>query len=104
MTEQERIDKINQLRIRHAEAQKLADRAQDKYMIAAANAVRIRNALEDLLAEAWINWVDGDSPPPANARVEVRSRNYVNRVGLAGAFEWHTGEIIRYRFVEETAR
>ena len=51
MTEQERIDKINQLRTRHAEAQKLSDRAQDKYMIAAANAVRIRNALEDLLME-----------------------------------------------------
>ena len=52
MTEQqERIDKISQLRLRHAEAQKLADRAQDKYMIAAANAVRIRNALEDLLME-----------------------------------------------------
>lgn len=51
MTEQERIDKINQLRQRHAEAQKLADAAQDKYMLAAANAVRIRNALEDLLME-----------------------------------------------------
>ena len=52
MTEQERIDKISQLRLRHAEAQKLADRAQDRYMLAAANAVRIRNALEDLLVEA----------------------------------------------------
>lgn len=52
MTEQERIDKINQLRQRHAEASKLADAAQGKYMLAAANAVRIRNALEDLLMEA----------------------------------------------------
>lgn len=51
MTEQKRIDKINQLRIRHAKAQRFADRAQDKYMLAAANAVRIRNALEDLLME-----------------------------------------------------
>ena len=51
MTEQERLDKINQLRQRHAEASKLADVAQDKYMLAAANAVRIRNALEDLLME-----------------------------------------------------
>ena len=50
----------------------------------------------------WINWMDGDSPPPADARVEIRSRNYVNRVGLAGVFEWHTGEIIRYRLAEET--
>ena len=51
MTEKERNDKIIQLRQRHAEAQKLADAAQDKYMLAAANAVRIRNALEDLLME-----------------------------------------------------
>jgi len=64
MTEQERIDKINQLRIRHAEAQKLADRAQDKYMIAAANAVRIRNALEDLLAEA-----DQSQPNPNTSEI-----------------------------------
>ena len=53
MTDQERGDKINQLRQRHAEAQKLADTAQDKYMLAAANVVRIRNALEDLLMEGW---------------------------------------------------
>jgi hypothetical protein len=51
MTEKERLDKIIQLRQRHAEASKLADAAQDKYMLAAANAVRIRNALEDLLME-----------------------------------------------------
>jgi hypothetical protein len=50
----------------------------------------------------WINWMDGDSPPPADARVEIRSRNYVNRVGLAGVFEWNTGEIIRYRLAEDT--
>ena len=50
----------------------------------------------------WINWMDGDNPPPSDALVEVRSRNYVNRVGLAGVFEWHTGEIIRYRLAEDT--
>ena len=53
MTDQERLDKINQLRQRLAEAQKLADAAQDKYMLSAANVVRIRNALEDLLMEGW---------------------------------------------------
>jgi len=51
MTEQERLDKISQLRQRLAEAQKLADQKQDQYMIAAANVLRIRDALEDLLME-----------------------------------------------------
>ena len=52
MTDQERLDKISQLRQRLAEAQKLADQRHDQYMLAAANVVRIRNALEDLLMEA----------------------------------------------------
>ena len=52
MTDQERIDKINQLRQRLAEAQKLADQRQDQYMLAAANVLRIRDTLEDLLIEA----------------------------------------------------
>ena len=49
----------------------------------------------------WINWLDGDRPPPPDALVEVRSRNYVNRVGLAGVFEWRTGEIIHYRILNQ---
>ncbi len=53
MTEQERLDKINQLRQRLAEAQKLADQKQDQYMIAAANVLRIRDSLEDLLDDGW---------------------------------------------------
>jgi hypothetical protein len=48
----------------------------------------------------WIEHTGDACPVPANARVEVRSRNYVNRVGLADIFEWHTGEILRYRAVE----
>lgn len=51
MTDQERLDKISQLRQRLAEAQKLADAAQDQYMLAAANVLRIRDTLEDLLME-----------------------------------------------------
>jgi len=51
MTEQERLDKISQLRQRLSEAQKLADQKQDQYMSAAANVLRIRDALEDLLME-----------------------------------------------------
>ena len=49
----------------------------------------------------WIKWEDGDNPPPADALVEVRSRNYVNRVGLAGAFEWHLGEILSHRILNQ---
>ena len=50
----------------------------------------------------WIEHTTDTCPVPADARVEIRSRNYVNRVGLAGVFEWNTGEIIRYRLAEET--
>jgi hypothetical protein len=50
----------------------------------------------------WIEHTGDACPVPADARVEIRSRNYVNRVGLAGVFEWNTGEIIRYRLAEET--
>jgi hypothetical protein len=49
----------------------------------------------------WIEHTTDTCPVPADARVEIRSRNYVNRVGLAGVFEWHTGEIIRYRLAED---
>jgi hypothetical protein len=49
----------------------------------------------------WSEHTGDACPVPADAQVEVRSRNYVNRVGLAGVFEWHTGEIIRYRLAGE---
>ena len=53
MTEQERIriDRINQLRQRLAEANRYADHHYDIYMRALANVARIRERLEDLLLE-----------------------------------------------------
>lgn len=53
-------DEINQLRLRLSEAQKLADMQQDRYMLAAANVVRIRQQIEDLLHDSpepgWAAW------------------------------------------------
>jgi hypothetical protein len=46
----------------------------------------------------WIEWSGGERPPPPDALVEVRSRNYVNRVGLAGVFEWRGDDVLLYRF------
>ena len=61
MSEQERIDKINQLRQRLSEANRYADHHYDIYMRALANVARIRERLEDLLAggrEAEPGWAD----------------------------------------------
>jgi hypothetical protein len=49
----------------------------------------------------WIEHTGDACPVPADAQVEVRSRNYVNRVGLADIFDWHTGDITRYRLALE---
>ena len=46
-----RIDKINQLRQRLAEANRYADHHYDIYMRALASVARIREKLEDLLSE-----------------------------------------------------
>lgn len=46
-----RIDRINQLRQRLAEANRYADHHYDIYMRALANVARIRERLEDLLME-----------------------------------------------------
>ena len=66
MTEQERIriDKINQLRQRLAEANRYADHNYDIYMRALANVARIRERIEDLLTEGrepepgWADYYD----------------------------------------------
>lgn len=52
MTEQERIDRISQLRQRLAEANNYANHHHDIYMRALANVSRIRERLEDLLMES----------------------------------------------------
>jgi hypothetical protein len=52
MTEQERIDRINQLRQRLAEANNYANHHYDVYMRALANVSRIRERIEDLLVES----------------------------------------------------
>ena len=51
MTEQERIDRISQLRQRLAEANNYANHHYDLYMRALANVSRIRERIEDLLVE-----------------------------------------------------
>jgi len=52
MTEQERIDRISQLRQRLAEANNYANHHHDIYMRALANVSRIRERIEDLLMES----------------------------------------------------
>lgn len=51
MDERTRTDKINQLRQRLAEANRYADHHYDIYMRSLANVARIRERIEDLLAE-----------------------------------------------------
>ena len=49
----------------------------------------------------WINWLDGDRPPPPDALVEVHLQDAQRRTGPAGSFGWYrstwTNDIVRYR-------